>query len=364
MVFRNRLYKLSNFLIGYLILMIIWPFIVDIESASYNGIFIGLFAIFSFILSQKISTVTFSILFASILFIFSESYIHVLLDILLVIMIFSSLDIALNDSYRVPDIKHLRMWVVALIFLNVLMVFNPIMYTEDDDMRRYEGVFGFGSSNISSSLFGMLGILWWEIEKKITPLNKLTKFLYLNILCFLLIILMSKTRSALFFLPYWLMQIYIFTNKAAFVIGVLGGLAYTIYTYFSNLQELLRLEEDPSSITRMIMYESIFLGIKENHYVIPYGSNSSNIMAKVLTDDENFTVHNDFLRYWYDWGGIFLIFILLIIRRFKKTFQISFELCLIVLGYVSCALHNVLFLPAFWVSFIIIANIKNKDLTL
>ena len=204
----------------------------------------------------------------------------------------------------------------------------------------------------------MAGILCWEAQKYLSP--KKRKILYFNIISFCIILVAAKTRSLFFIIPYFLYQSYRYTNKFWFYTGVIiclviGGI------YLNSLFHNLRIKEDGSTITRSFLYKKILAGIYENDVVIPHGSNASNSLAKILTKNMGFSPHNDFLRYLYDWGVYFFVVLIYFVSMVKKRVKINLNMMCILLALASCALHNIMFLPAVWIPFSIILCLNKHD---
>ena len=109
---------------------------------------------------------------------------------------------------------------------------------------------------------------------------------------------------------------------------------------------------------------SIFLldGIRENYFIFPHGARKSTDFFQTFFNDESLTPHNDFLRYYYDWGFAFLLLILFMFKDLKKRKCFDFGFIFISLGYCSFALHNMLFLPYLLLPYLFILIIKKQPI--
>ena len=219
----------------------------------------------------------------------------------------------------------------------------------------------FNACNLSVSTMTICGIVIWEIEKKIKQ-NRRNKILILNLIGFIILILATRTRTVLFLLPYWLLQCNRYFDKKIFIptIVILGISFASIIA--NTLITRMNIEGgDSSSNTRAILYIALIYEILNNYIIIPHGSNEAFFFIKNLTGDSGFSSHNDILRYLYDWGGYFFIFIIYLIINIKKYVKFNLEFNLILLGFSAFALHNMLFLPITWIPLCIIIHLRERD---
>lgn len=345
------------FYLWYVVYFYVTAFIPNGEVlANYNGIFIGLSAIFAFILAPNLKTPILAIVCFLWLFMFTNSdTMYVVLDSLTILMFLNSIILSIKYSANIEKYNFIKKALVILVCYNLALMLIPSMYKIYDGNFRFIGL--LKSSNQSSNAVAVAGIIIWEIQKRINSESK--KMLLLNLITLVLMLFVAKTRSLLFFLPYWLYQCYNILNKRAFVLlSICGGIFLSTYMY-SSLIEMLRLEEDGSSKTRSFLYFALLDGISNNYFILPHGANAANLYAKRLTGSDAFTAHNDLLRYWYDWGGYYIIILLSGFAAMKKRIKMNLEFWLIFLSIASCGLHNMLFLPIIWIPFTIILNVRN-----
>jgi hypothetical protein len=134
--------------------------------------------------------------------------------------------------------------------------------------------------------------------------------------------------------------------------------------YFSSdiLLGDFRIEKDPSLLTRIDMYEYIFQGIHKAYYFFQHGFNASIIDIENFIGEEKYPIHNDFLRYLYDWGVIWLIFLYFFFKQIVslKKLGLKFDFYLILLFVFSNLLHNTLFSFYIWIPLLFYLLLKKK----
>lgn len=273
------------------------------------------------------------------------------IDSALVFFIFSSLYAGACFKVDMRNMRMIRWSYLLVIFLLIAGMLKPTLWNGDD--MRYVGIFHRG--NTSASVFLMLVITVWEIEK--IGKNRILVLLLL-VAAYLLYIWASGTRSLLFGLPYWLYQL--FSRQGTRIIVVLMLVAGVFYLPMvaESIVEKVRLEEDPSMRTRSSLYLLLLSGIWDNYALIPQGSHAGWYMVKDFTGDPSFSPHNDFLNFIYEWGVIFYIFCTILVMRLKRFVQLNLEFLLILLALSSCALHNTLFNVIIWIPFTVILMVR------
>lgn len=275
------------------------------------------------------------------------------IDTALVFFVFSSLYAGACFRADMCDFRLIR-WIYFFVLLAMVAgMANPSFWSDGDEMR-YIGIFHGGNS--SASMFLMLGIAIWEMEKKE---KGRVCILFLLITITLLYMWASGTRSMLFCLPYWLYQMFSRTRTRVLVILLLiAGVLY-LPVFVESIVEKMRLEEDdPSIMTRSVIYQLLLSGISDNYALIPQGSHSGWYMIKDFTGDPTFSPHNDFLNFIYEWGVIFYLFCVIVAMKLKCFLRLNFEFILILLALSSCALHNILFNVIIWIPFTVILMVR------
>lgn len=276
-----------------------------------------------------------------------------IIDSVLIFFLFCS--IYAGSCFRVDmcDLRLIRGMYFFVLLAMVVGMANSSFWSDGDEMR-YIGIFHSGNS--SASMFLMLGIAIWEMEKKE---KGRVCILFLLITITLLYMWASGTRSMLFCLPYWLYQMFGRTRTRILVILLLiAGVLY-LPVFVESIVEKMRLEEDdPSIMTRSVIYQLLLSGICDNYALIPQGSHSGWDMVRDFTGDPTFSPHNDFLNFIYEWGVIFYLFCVIVAMKLKCFLRLNFEFILILLALSSCALHNILFNVIIWIPFTVILMVR------
>lgn len=276
-----------------------------------------------------------------------RSPLHAFIDCTRIFFVFSSL--YAGACFRVDkyDFRLIRRMYFFVLLAMVAGMASPSLW--DGDSMRYLGI--FHGTNLSASVFLMLGIAVWEMEKK--GEGRL-KVLLLLVAVTLLYIWASGTRSLLLGLPYWLYQL--FSRSMAWILFVFLLVAGMFYLFepAELIVEKVRLEKDDSMMTRSVLYLQLWTGILDNYALIPHGSHAGWDMIRAFTADLIYSPHNDFLNFIYDWGAIFYIFCIMAAVRLKRFVRLNLEFGLILLALLSCALHNMLFNVVVWIPFTVI----------
>lgn len=337
-----------------IIIKIIFP--ESIGKAQYNGYYVGFFAIICYSCNPDVRIGIISLLSFAILFFCSKDLIHPLGDLTTIIMTLSAFDIALSSKLNRREHQFI-LWIVSFfILIDVIGISFPNLYSGDNiEGRRYDGI--LHSSNVTATVFCLCQIALSELKKQS---RRKTTLLNCNFALFVIMLFITKTRSMLLFLPYWGIQYYYSINKKLFwllmtVIGIL------LIKSLVSIQQDLRLEGDGSYLTRLFLYENLIKGII-SHPLIPHGSYAANELSKILTMNDDFAPHNDFLMYIYDWGFIFFILVGYIWLSYNRKIRFSWLNLTIIFGWSSSCLHNILLLPQVLFVFLMILNIQINSL--
>ena len=288
------------------------------------------------------------------------SYLHLSLDIISFIFIYSSV---YNIKYMSLDdivCKRLFKIILILILFSILGIFSGHFRSTIEGSNRYSGFFS-SSGNTSACIFCILGIIAWELQKKYYIFKNRKIVLWYLIVTYLIYVYQSETRSLLFALPYWLYQCTQVFSKKFLLVLVLLILFFTSKSLLDNLSEKTRMEEDASYNTRMYLYLLIIDGIKENWYLIPHGSHTAWDLVRLDVEAEDMSTHNDFLRYIYDWGISFYLLLYFMWKSIYKNVSVNLNVLLVLLFASSFALHNVLFNALTWMPVVILLIINKKD---
>lgn len=345
---------------------IIWCFVLLVLTTivvqgfgQYNSVPVLIFDILFFlkIRDWRFTTmITIFMLFIGMISIFNGvSYLSILADLLDMYFIASSVYMCKFFSPIPNTLSKIFSWfLIVLCASSVVATFFPSFYSYSDTDFRFDGIFT-SSGNTSSHIFLMFEILAWEILKNTREMSLLNKVLLLIFVVFFgYYCLVSKTRTLLFAFPYWLYQIYLyFPTKIliVFIIPIIYKLSSTLWLFLSDN---MRIGADASFNTRSLIYIELINGVFDNYIVIPHGSHAAWSHIREFTGNDEFSPHNDFLRYLYDWGIIFLIIVFYSFKRFCSSFKFDINLILIFTAFSSGALHNIMFLPIIWLPMIFI----------
>lgn len=347
--------KITGLLILYLV-SILLSFVVP-DFARYNPFVLLAFAIGAFIWYPRVSSKNI-ILFAacSIIVVFADvllgvKYVYTAISVANIFFIIASLSNVTDITLSKRQQRHILFFCVIILALFLVGMLSESLYSEQEDANfsnaggqlRYQGL--LHASNISSSVVLMLLVLLWEDCKDLYRKQgrKLKIILAFILLYFVIYYLQSKTRTLFFALPYFAYQIFKVSNVKYLILFGTLALAFLIYRLddFTFDSSAMRLGEDSSSMTRSYLYLSEIEKIRESNILLPNGSHTmTDYIVKLMADDD-YTPHNDFLRYFHDWGLVFLLLIVAIFKYLKK----NLETLLIVMLYVGCALHNILLSP-------------------
>lgn len=347
------------------ILLIAWIISPFSSISNYNAFVLLGFDILLLILHRKTKILKYCLLLC-ILLIFSDVIFHAkilysLIDCALLFFILTILDFSITNKINHQTLIQIKNTCGLFIIISLFWVFVPnSLISGDDGSSRYAGI--FHAVNFSSNIFAITEICFWEIYKR----KKNIKVLISLMIALIVYTDLSGTRSLLFFFPYWLFQFYQIyykkKNGKLIIRTTLIILCCLLPSIINLLIQKLRFQEGEASMaTRAVLYEQLIEGILPNFGFIPHGSNSAQEMIEAFTQDDNYSPHNNFLSYLYDWGIIFIMLCWKIFAILKKNGLMTINLLLILLGLASCALHNMLFSPYLWIPVCIILLINHKN---
>lgn len=356
----SKIFLISLVWFLFILLHIFFP--NSIGNSHNNGYYIVVSGAICYIMYPKAIVAVITILVFCILYIISTDIIHPIGDAATIMMCLSSLAIAMKSKYTKKELCYLFFMLSVFILIDTLGIFIPDMYDrEDSDSIRYLGV--LHGANLTVTIFGLAQIAVYELRIR----NKyIKKYLCLNIILFSVMFLATRTRSLVFFLPYWTLQIYRNVNKRTFYL-LCSIIMIFVLIGIGNILSTLRFDEldnDGSYLTRMFLYESMLEGIKDNFFLIPHGSNSANLLSKKVTMDDDFAAHNDLLLYWYDWGIIFIFLLCYGYRQIRKNIKIDWTYIFIIFAWSSACLHNVFLLPMVYFLFLICTNLYFNNISI
>lgn len=287
------------------------------------------------------------------------SILHIVLDCAEAFLILATVQFSDRFYIKPSDMRKASYILYMLIIASIICMWGSSFYSYSDGALRYDGIFARGNS--SANTFLMLVIFLLELTKRMfrKPFFQKLCLLFISI-AILLYIVTSQTRSLLFILPYLYYQFYkLYNRKIVLTAGVIGLILVSGY-YLISIQEKLRLTSDNSFMTRTFLYEGMIDGIVENYILIPHGVHRAWELAIDMTGSDQFSPHNDFLKYLYDWGGAFILLIVLCYRKMKSNNSLNLELLLIIIAQSSCMLHNMWFLPVVWMPLFFILCLNNN----
>lgn len=327
--------------------------------SNYNGIISAMFCIPIFIfLYKKGMFLLFTFVSTVFFFLISTNRLYSLIDSFTIIIVMGMIILFGENALSKKELKFTQLSLLVFFCINLFMVLIPSKYHDFDGEIRFMGL--FNACNLSVSIMTICGVAIWEIEKRI-KCSPRKKILILNLIGFFILVIATRTRTVLFLLPYWMYQCYESFNRIFFIGGIIIGLGLFGSSIIQSLNERMNLEGDASSATRAAIYLALIDGILDNNVIIPHGSNEAFLFIKEFTDNPDFSSHNDYLRYIYDWGLYFFVFLYYIVYTMKKFLKFNLEFNLILIGYAALALHNMLFLPIAWIPFCIILNMRKME---
>jgi hypothetical protein len=288
------------------------------------------------------------VVFASFIFIIGEKNIlYFFYDIFVIYVIFSSITTFAILRVSKKECKYILYFWHLYIILYLLGSINPSFYSNFESMgSRYMGI--TAGANLSSSII-MIGIIYiWEYYKKNE--KKINISWLIVVLIFILIVYISKSRTLLFLLPYLIYQVKFLKNKTFIVLAIIIFLTIFLPVYIDTITQAIRLIEDSSFNTRLSIYNFFWELIKNDFYITPHGSGSSRTIMQYLVGDNRYPIHNDLLKYWYEWGLFFFMIIFFIIKRLRV--YLTLNNILIFLFVLSTSLHNILFSVYIWLPII------------
>lgn len=361
MLTKSQIQSQSSVLLTFIVLdAVIMALGIFFPISNYNAIFNGVYSVLLLAYLRNNSGYwIFNILSIVFFYIFSNPKLYVVFDGFTSLLVTGLLILFTTYDFTGRDLRKIRLILLFFFILNLLLCISPsyYFYHKIEGIRRFQGI--FRSANLSVSVMTIIGVVVWEIEKRIsTPARK--KILWLNIIALVILMFATRTRTLLFLLPYWAYQSYHFLDRRLFIFVVILAGAIFGQIIYQSLSTRMNLTGDQSTATRASIYEALIRRILKNYVVIPHGSNEAYIYIQKFTKNPEYSSHNDFLRYIYDWGIYFFFFIAYIIRLIKRNVNCNLEFYLIIVAYTPLALHNLLFLPIAWVPFCLILNIKKK----
>lgn len=333
--------------------------------SNYNGyiLLIYCFLFFLLIKNKRLYAETLCFSAALILISFRVLSIYVLVDCAMIFFILSCLYAGCKWKLSLRQFKIVERTLIAIYFGALIGMLLPALYIDTNAGGvRYGGL--FHAINFSANIFGITGIAIWEMCKARQHAD--TKKLLFLILSLILYMSVSGTRSLLFFIPYWGYQIWRYMKGIKYYKIILISLCFAFFLaipmLLTLLQEKFRFQEGESSMaTRAGLYWVLFEGLKESYFMVPNGVHSAHRLIINYTQNDEFSAHNDWLSYLYDWGVIFIIFLYDIYRKLKLYFCWNLEFILIFVGLSSVALHNMLFSMYVWIPFTIILLVRNNE---
>lgn len=352
---KSLIVKNARYLIfAYIVILFISIYVVDIY--SYGG-YVEVFFLFIALLyntkNKNIRNIVItSVLFLPVFIYTKTGLVSFVADFSSALLILTLIDLAEVVSLRKKQVQIIMQCLYFYFFLFVLFIFEPSFYDSSDN--RYRGL--LPSATVSSSVLVVLIIFSIEYHNQ---KGKGKMFFFTALALIIVNLVLCKTRSVLLIFPYFIYQFYKKTNKNLKHVSLLLTLLLVLYgiNLIINNADFLRLSSDDSSfLTRTSLYEVQFAGIRQNYFIIPHGSGACIDIIKHITSDE-FSPHNSFLQYWYDWGISWLFFLIVLWRKinfFGEKYNCKIHILLIMIFVSSCALHNILLYSYIWIPVMLI----------
>ena len=353
---RIEISRLFVFMVVYLFILVIAA-VLPISISHFNYVFLVVFTCLSFLLFPYYKTFL-QLLFWGPIFILlylfqpERSFLYCVNDILIILCLLHFVYVSQKTYIAFDELKFLRTCLWLYIGMTMIFSFFPSFY---NDEGRFLGL--MKGVNLSASVSMMLLILIWEIQKKIHEswLILILLFIILLYCCYV-----YKTRTLFLVLPYFLYQFRAFFRMRHIlaIISVISVIA--VINYWEQLVDLLRLTNDSSYITRMSLYLYMFDLLKDSYFVVPHGFNAATSLVVKYTGVDNYSVHNDLLRYLFDWGILFLLFLVILFKKILCHQKMNFYL--IFLSVFALSFHNMLFSIYIWCPFLLIMNINRMSI--
>lgn len=338
----NRIHIFSFF---YFLLLYLAAFF-SFDVSNYNYLVEILFGSIAFLLFP-LKKSFYILLYISVLFIFifiltykASNIYYLITDLSLTAFI-----IFIIEKTKTINVYNLEavlkfFYYLSIIYITLLLtsLFIPSFIVDD----RFKGL-GF-SCNITSSIALSICIYIYIYNRKFSNLIFI-------IITLILLLLFAKTRALLFGFP--LILYYLNKNiglkKTLFIF--IPICTYIIIYLFPTLEKELRLSTDDSFNTRATIYIQMIEVLKNSLFVIPHGFNADQIYIDNFLGAKGFPVHNDFLKYIYNYGFLFILFLVYIGKSFINIIHNKTELILIIFAFSSNALQNALFSVYIFVPF-------------
>jgi hypothetical protein len=224
--------------------------------------------------------------------------------------------------------------------LVVAGAFIPSLYEKYESVNRYMGL-KLGP-NLTTSIFILLLIVYFEYQKIVGQRLKL-KLVILTIL-FATIAFTTKSRgfmlSGLIYLFY--NYIRLFNKKYVYSIAIIGVILIVV-KFVPELQDNLRITGDGSFETRLALYLTIINELNESFYMIPHGFEADQLLLNSTRFFKGVELHNDALKYLYNFGFLFLVYLVYVGRKLRFYFNSKEEYLIIIFILLLNALQNTLF---------------------
>lgn len=275
-------------------------------------------------------------------------------DLIVLFLIFLIPEIATKIKIKNLDVQVIKM--LAILYVILVLVGTCFSRYYNFDSGRYMGL-GLGS-NLTSSLVMALLVLINEIYK--IKLKSYKKKLIVLSVVYLGLIFFTKSRSLLVGLPYIVYQ-YSYIYSIRKILFVALPLVFIVFLYFlPKLTNSLRLTDDSSFYTRLNLYFSMYYELKDGYFVIPHGFNADNIYVDRILPVKNHTLHNDLMKYLYNYGVLFPVLLIWFYNAIKEMFSSKIVLWIVLTVFIINALHNTLFSIHLIIPFLLILIIKKK----
>lgn len=338
-----------NFFTFFYFLVLLLFAILPFNLSAYNYVINTFFVTVLWLLFPQKKIIKYGvIIFITLLFLLaftfkSSNWYYIFFDLVIIVFLLQIINLKQNYQLTIHESNRFELmiiiWIIALITVSFFKDFYNI------ENGRFLGL--TGGSNLTSSIFASFIIFILIKHKQYSLLSRQLILLIVTII-YGYILFLTKSRTFLFVIPFLL---YNYSKLFGFyrVLFLLGIITFILsFINYNEILSKLRLggEKNYSTITRLSIYITMFDEIKSSFFIIPHGFNADNIFLDARMNyngEHSHTVHNDFLKYWYNYGLLFFIFIYFWYKKIKFRFDSYFEKGTVLLVFIVNALQNTLF---------------------
>lgn len=349
--------KVEYFILFFFTILFFIPYSTGVNLMNFNPVVNLLFLLLLVFLNEKrfislqhikiVILVFFIFIIASF---YGFSFNFLIQDIVKFLIPFLLLTLFLrNTNWEKIYVFHL--FSICFIFFHVFIAFSEFNLWSNSDYR-FSGI--IRNTNLTSNVIMFLVVFeveYYREKKKLNFFQFSTLFLIFSFIVFL-----TGTRTVLLGYFYFLYIIlYDLRIKKVLIVLGIGLFLYFLYLIKDLLWTQLRFDAEASNLTRFSIYTAIFQEIKASYFFFPQGVGAHKLFMKSFND---YPVHNDVLQYWYDLGFLFFLFIAVLIKRCINIIKSDFfRVSIILMLFLTTALHNEMFSIYIWVPIVMIVTL-------